>query len=1267
MSDLIGSFDSFPGVFGTWTHDVSRRAVTATGFVPIPNSAASHAENHLVGVVAADFSFVAEVQFGSGGEAHLQFRISGDGRYGVRVSEQGFAVYIANAITNQWTALTDVPMSLAPNTIHPVEINAQGATFNIMVLDSTYNFTDELIPVGRLGLYAYQNNASAAAPVAFTGVYAVTVPSALSNFALLHSTLGYSATGSKRALLRTLNRLDDTLDLAQSGFAILTVEGGVVYQGQLTALRDTYGMQLWEADFTSLQTPGTYRLTITADNGTNVQQLQSAAFGIDEFLFTRSLLRPLTLLNAEARNAADDDLRQNWSPVSGEFTLDDTGALLATDTAGGAGALLVRTRTGFGANATLPSPQQASGYTMIGQVTILEGCDAQLQFGVTASRRLAVTLQAGAAGGCQPPGGPPAGGPGAVRLHEEGTAVAGGFNILASQYFPSDEPFKVGVPYAVRIIVTSQAVTVFVNGGKSTGGLELPTVVTPVDLQHGTFGVKAWASSAKFENVGVWANGEPAFAGQFVQMQSIGLDDGRIIDRPQLEPGLCPCNGTTGDPGNPFVEHPLCRPIFVQRCGFYDCDSVNGESNSHGAFIAGLTEVWLRRQAILSNDERQSLKSSIIAGVAYLGRLFDLGYDSASGRYKHEDFGRAAGADTDQNGNFLAYLTLSGVYGDLSFAAKTPDLDPAMAAAAMRRAWKGRRWLESPAGGGLAPTHRVLIYHYLAKCATTDPTFAAEVQTELGGTQPAADQLDKIAIETAESFLFDPQPPSGSTGFGQLEGWRNAWRDTGQMIPWLEGVHALSQDRPDLTAHWAQPLAALAQDMVNYLTTNNGFHVIPQSSGGDQQQNCDNWDSMDVVPRVRSTVAGEGRSFYNCSFFSTEALDMVLLSEMSGNTQLEQLAAGHLYWVLGLNPGVPSTKTLNNAPTNSPWRPAAFVQGLPDSPARGYEDLADGWSNEKTWLWPGEDWSTHRQIWRFNPLANGFMSINNGLLIWEGQWDYYNTGADGWISGETFMLNDGIYARAMITYEDHFTGVPQPEPTVGIGFNPQDRFMMTLGNTLVVVTSDGNVFGADVVGRLLQPVCQFSGARIGFNPQDRFMMTLGNTLVVVTSDGNVFGADVVGRLLQPVYQFSGARIGFNPQDRFMMTLGNTLVVVTSDGNVFGADVVGRELQPVYQFSGARIGFNPQDRFMMTLGNTLVVVTSDGNVFGADVVGRELQPVYQFSGARIGFNPQDRFMMTLGNTLVVVTSDGNVFGADVRASEINLVFQFDSIPLHSAED
>jgi len=92
-------------------------------------------------------------------------------------------------------------------------------------------------------------------------------------------------------------------------------------------------------------------------------------------------------------------------------------------------------------------------------------------------------------------------------------------------------------------------------------------------------------------------------------------------------------------------------------------------------------------------------------------------------------------------------------------------------------------------------------------------------------------------------------------------------------------------------------------------------------------------------------------------------------------------------------------------------------------------------------------------------------------------------------------------------------------------------------------------------------------AKIGFSPDDRFMMTLGSTLVVVRNDGSVFGSDVVNGQAQAVFEFGGAKIGFNPQDRFMMTLGNTLVVVTQDGSVYGSDVVNRQLQPVFQFGG----------------------------------------------------------------------------------------------------
>src|SRR4051812_26921002 len=94
--------------------------------------------------------------------------------------------------------------------------------------------------------------------------------------------------------------------------------------------------------------------------------------------------------------------------------------------------------------------------------------------------------------------------------------------------------------------------------------------------------------------------------------------------------------------------------------------------------------------------------------------------------------------------------------------------------------------------------------------------------------------------------------------------------------------------------------------------------------------------------------------------------------------------------------------------------------------------------------------------------------------------------------------------------------------------------------------------------------------KIGFNPQDRFMMALGNTLVVVTDDGSVYGCDVVGtgkgRFLAPVQRFDGAQIGFNPDDRFMLAVDRSLVVVTAGAAVFGADVKST-------FTGRYVGVN----------------------------------------------------------------------------------------------
>jgi len=1071
-TDLFWTVNDFEPTFGKWTPAPSYARLVADGFVDVSDSSDrgqhEHAEIHLPGVIGADFSFGATILFGAGGDAHLQFRITGDGRYGVSLRESGFRIYrqmlefqwvpvFEGGISRQvlksnwvWKVLEGVEREnlLAPDVPHAVSVTCMGSIFDVTVDGMSKRVQDDAIPAGRLGLYAFRPFGSSAT-IEFSQLYASTDVTALSNFSMLYSTLGYLSAGSKRALLRTLVRLSNGLDRERTGFTVLTTDGRVVRTGPLLPIPDTYGLQLWEADFTEICKPGTYVLRFDVAMGNTVHVLESSPFTIEERLLTRRIVRPLTILNATARNAADEDLRHNWTLASGLFTVGDDGALWVWKANDQEGALLERELNGF--TAKLREDELTPGYTMTGEVTILEGCDAQLQFGVTPARRLAVTLQAGAGGPCAH-----GGGPGAIRLHEEGPGVDNKehFRRIDARYLP--EPFRSGRVYSIRIEVTAATVRVYLNSTppRDVGEPPLPDpdpgfqfeARVCVDLK-GKFAIKAWASSVRFARVAVWRHG--------VKFDWLQVGDDLFIDRAK-SPGKGLCDGTTRadpDPKTPnkksVVESPACSPIFAQRHGFYDCNNINGEATSHGAFVAGLVEMWTSRRGQLSDDDRIALRRAIVTGVSYLGHLYRLG--GGTGRYKHEEPGRAGGNDLDENDKLVTYHTIAGVYGDLSFAAKAPDIDPALAAAAMRRAWKACLWLDKQ---GFAAEHRALFYCLIARCARRDAGFAAFVEGSLPfpTVQPIVDRLESMALQAGEEFLVD-------RNFFNVEGWRGAWRDTGQMIPWFEGVHAIRQTLPAQTEHWVQSLRELTAALVVHLTSENGFHVIPQSSGGDKAQNVANWDAMAVVPRVGRPIAA-GLYFYNCTFFATMTLDMIFLGQLTGNRQIEKLAAGHLGWVLGLNPGVPANKALNPSPSGPAWKAAAFIQNLDAPFTRGFEAV-DGTSTQKDWCWGGEDWcwrGNHREVWRFGVLPTGFMTIVNGHVLWEKQWDYYNTGPDGWISGETFMLNDGIYARAAIAYEDWVAGTPESWVSLGTSFQTAAAITNQDGRLEVVASrSDGTM------------------------------------------------------------------------------------------------------------------------------------------------------------------------------------------------------------------
>ena len=1036
MSDLFKDAGCYVTHFGSWQAERTCTALQVTGFSPV-GEGGEHAEAQRPGVIGADFTYRANVKFGQGGDAHLQFRISDEGRYGVSVRESGFRIYrqLLNSDELVWKLIPggDVEVELAASAPHTVAIQVTGDVLRVFVDDHERTVSDTSLAVGRFGLYAFRA-ASSNSAISFTDISASTDPTAKSNFALLYNTLGHPLRGTKRGLVRTLNLLESGIDLAGSNFSVRTLRGRIVTSGRLTPLHTTYGMQLWEADFSSLAAPGTYVLRVEIAVARAVHVLESSAFAIEERGFTRRLLKPLTILNAEARDAAEEDLRKHWRHRTPGFHTEADGAFRVDGADDQDGALIERSKDGYGG--PVPNGEFAEGYVLTGRVTILNGCDAQLQFGIAADHRYGVTLQAGSGGGCRH-----GGGPGAVRLHVELPLI--GFQALAAYIFPDDAPVRAGVAYDLRIEVdSSSTITVYVDGIQR--------------LQHGgslvpafeTFGLKVWGASARFERVAAWRPG--------TLFRRAQIEPGIWVEQPLATPAT-PCDGSVRL-GNGTRAKELCSPLFTQRTGFHDCNNYIGESNSHGAFLSGLVDVWRNRRDDFSTFDLSRLRRAILTATQYLEELYrDAG---ATGRYKHEAVGRG-GDDKDEHDNYLLYLTLSGVYGEAAFAAKAADIDPDLAHAACEHAWKGCQWLAGR--DALASSHKALFYHQLATSARRDPTFRPLFEHD-GPPPPGvrvADWLDTLALRAGETFLIG----SAGNGFAKLDTLRRSSRDTGQMIPWLEGIYALRVAYPERTTAWDAPLRALAESLAEYLLAQNAFHVIPQSSGGDENQHIWNWDHMEFVPCAHRP-AEDGRDFYNATFFGTMAYDMVLLGRMTGNPKLEKLAAGHLGWVLGLNPGVPMNKALNNSSSGTVWKAAAFIQNLGAPFARGFENFKrrlenqeDVPSSAKSWLWAWEDRGVHREVWWVDPKPNGFMTIVNGHTLWEDEWDYHNMGEHGWVSGETFMLNDGLYVKAMTAYEDWVVGTRVEWASMG---GPFDDFFAIANQDgrleLIATRGDGTMW-----------------------------------------------------------------------------------------------------------------------------------------------------------------------------------------------------------------
>ena len=137
--------------------------------------------------------------------------------------------------------------------------------------------------------------------VAYTGAVTDT------NFFLLYNTVGYERTGTKKAFVRSIAPVAPTWT-DDGDWTLVNSDNEILARGKLVYRGLSYGLQLWEADFTDVDAEETCRLIVSVRNnlGQTVYRETSCPFSIQDALYSDNVLLALTIDNAQAREAPAD-------------------------------------------------------------------------------------------------------------------------------------------------------------------------------------------------------------------------------------------------------------------------------------------------------------------------------------------------------------------------------------------------------------------------------------------------------------------------------------------------------------------------------------------------------------------------------------------------------------------------------------------------------------------------------------------------------------------------------------------------------------------------------------------------------------------------------------------------------------------------------------------------------------------------------------------------------------------------------------------------
>lgn len=387
--------------------------------------------------------------------------------------------------------------------------------------------------------------------------------------------------------------------------------------------------------------------------------------------------------------------------------------------------------------------------------------------------------------------------------------------------------------------------------------------------------------------------------------------------------------------------------------GFYDCNEVMGEAYSHGIFLNGLVQTYVYQRAMLEGDVLNHLLNSANITFDHLVLL----HDDATGEFIHSYPGRYL---EDINEGF--HNTIEALYGFSAYLYYFSDIDPQRASQEnFDRAVQSLEYLDLYVSAETASEYGYPYREYLIPICYYLYMYSGDTAWYDRGISLIDNLLDELDVRTM-------------------------YRSGAKAVSLFEGVYLFSKDMvgTQKLSDWTQKLIEIKDKYYVGMGERNAFAIMPISEDFVAAKEWDNMWRLPVGEHEQNWQITTGRACF--------AMDVCFLGMLTGDKSLEEIAAGEIGYIFGLNAGFDGELVLG-ANSQRQILAGALVYNLDIQRVRG-------WFN-----------------WGFEPKNDQWASVMNGFRIIDGKYTFKDETYDDWCYGESFIKHDGAFAYAFCLYE----------------------------------------------------------------------------------------------------------------------------------------------------------------------------------------------------------------------------------------------------------